>query len=205
MPVPAIIPLSLLEAMRNLDTPVDDGLEELAEELVTKRLGLSLTVAAQIERYRESADRQERVDDDEVVAIFRLVGRRQDADLVYADAGRRTARYAARHLSRPRRGVLRVAPAGVRRRLGLRAASQVADRLLHATLRPHGAAARVEMRESLATRAESAGTGCLFYASAFAELLRVLSGFEGAMVHEGCRSRGDSSCRWSAVPAEGYT
>ena len=28
--VHAIIPLSLLEAIRNLDTPVEDGLEELA-------------------------------------------------------------------------------------------------------------------------------------------------------------------------------
>jgi hypothetical protein len=28
--VPALIPLSLLEAIRNLDTPVEDGLDELA-------------------------------------------------------------------------------------------------------------------------------------------------------------------------------
>ena len=53
--VPALIPLSLLEAMRNLDTPVEDGLEELAEEIVVRRLGLSPTVAAQIQRYRQAA------------------------------------------------------------------------------------------------------------------------------------------------------
>ena len=41
LPVHAIIPLSLLEALRNLDTPVEDGLEELAGEIVSKRLGLS--------------------------------------------------------------------------------------------------------------------------------------------------------------------
>jgi hypothetical protein len=201
---PAIIPLSLLEAMRNLDTPVEDGLDELAEELVSKRLGLSLTVAAQIERYREAARREGRIGDEEVVAVFRLVSRRADSDLVYSDAGRRTARYAARRVSGTRRALLRLAPAGLKRRFGLRAAASVADRLLHASLRPHGAAARVEMRESLATRAEAAGSGCLFYGAAFAELLRILSGFEGAMVHEGCKGRGDSTCRWSATAAEGY-
>lgn len=201
---PAIIPLSLLEAMRNLDTPVEDGLDDLAEELVTKRLGLSSTVAAQIERYRRAAQREERVDGDEVVAVFRLVSRRADADLVYADAGRRTARYAAREVPALRRGVVRIAPAGLRRRLGMAAAARVAGRLLNATLRPHGDLARVEMRESLATRADAAGHGCRYYGAAFAELLRVLSGFEGAMVHEGCQGRGDSTCRWSASRAEGY-
>ncbi|MCL4865983.1 MAG: hypothetical protein KJZ47_08830 [Gemmatimonadales bacterium] len=201
---PAIIPLSLLEAMRNLDTPVEDGLDDLAEELVTKRLGLSSTVAAQIERYRRAAQREERIPGDEVVAVFRLVSRRADADLVYADAGRRTARYAARGVPALRRFLVRLAPKGLRRRLGVASAARVAGRLLNATLRPHGELARVEMRESLATRAAAAGQGCRFYGAAFAELLRVLSGFEGAMVHEGCQARGDSTCRWSASPAEGY-
>lgn len=201
---PAIIPLSLLEAMRNLDTPVDDGLDELADELVTKRLGLSLTVAAQIERYRESARREGRVAGEEVVAVFRLVSRRADADLVYADAGRRAARYAAREESGVRRRLLRLAPRSLRRRLGIGVAARSADRHFRATLRTHADSARVEMRESLATRAQAAGTGCLFYSAAFAELLRVLAGFEGAMVHEGCQGRGDSTCQWAAVAAEGY-
>ena len=52
--VPALIPLSLLQALRNLDAPLDDGLEELASEMVAKRFGLSETVAAQIERYEEA-------------------------------------------------------------------------------------------------------------------------------------------------------
>ncbi|HVL16596.1 MAG TPA: hypothetical protein VM387_01310, partial [Gemmatimonadales bacterium] len=65
--VPALIPLSLLEAIRNLDTPVEDGLEELAEEMVVRRLGLSPTVAAQIQRYRTAAERDGSVELDEAV------------------------------------------------------------------------------------------------------------------------------------------
>ncbi|MEO7987146.1 MAG: hypothetical protein ABI766_11475, partial [Gemmatimonadales bacterium] len=85
--VPALIPLSLLEAIRNLDTPVEDGLEELAEEIVVRRLGLSPTVAAQIQRYRQVADKDGGIDLAEVVSVLRLVGRRPDAPLVFADAG----------------------------------------------------------------------------------------------------------------------
>ena len=90
--VHAVIPLCLLEAMRNLDTPIDDGLAELAQEMVSKRLGLSTTVAAQIERYREAAERDDSIALDEAVSVFRLVSRRSDAQLVFADAGRRAAR-----------------------------------------------------------------------------------------------------------------
>lgn len=203
--VPAIIPLSLFEAMRNLDTPVEDGLDEIADEIVIKRLGLSTTVATQIERYRAASRRDEPIDGAEVVAVFRLVNRRADAGLVYADAGRRTARYAAREISGVRRGLMQISPPGLRRRLGISAACWAAEHVLQATLHPHGEdGARVELRESLAVHAEATGTGCLFYSAAFAELLRVLSGFEGAMVHEGCLGRGDASCRWSSAAAEGY-
>ena len=79
MPVPALIPLSLLEAVQNIDTPPDDGLGALAEELAAKRLGLSHTVAAQVGRYREQVSAGGEVSEDEATAVFRLVGRRPDA------------------------------------------------------------------------------------------------------------------------------
>src|SRR2546427_8027282 len=49
--VHSIVPLAVLEAVRNLDTPVEDGLSEFAEELLSKRLGLSDTVAMQLREY----------------------------------------------------------------------------------------------------------------------------------------------------------
>ena len=62
----------------------------------------------------------------------------------------------------------------------------------------------VRLPESLATHAGFPGTGCYFYSAVFAELLRVASGFEGAMVHEKCRGRGDDHCFWRAAEAGGY-
>ena len=48
------------------------------------------------------------------------------------------------------------------------------------------------------------GAACAFYGSAYGELLRCLSGFEGAMLHEHCRSRGEEACIWHTAAAEVY-
>jgi hypothetical protein len=202
--VPAIIPLSLLEAIRNLDTPVEDGLEELAEEIVVRRLGLSPTVAAQIQRYRQAADRDVAIDQDEVVSVLRLVGRRPDAPLVFADAGRRAARYAARSGARPARTLARVSPAGVGRRIALRAAARLSRDVFGGDLRAQSQGSEVSMRDPLSILAFPDGAACAFFGSVYGELLRDLTAFEGAMLHEQCRSRGGEACVWRSAAAELY-
>jgi hypothetical protein len=202
--VHSLIPQSLLEAIRNLDTPLDDGLNELAGEMISKRLGLSTTVAQQIERYRESALGNGMVPVDEVIQIFRLIGRRPDAALVYADAGRRAARYAARTARLPSRLLLRATPRPLRRKLGVRAAARLSRRVLGLELELATPRPQVRLLESMATQAGFPGTGCYFYSAILAELLRMTSGFEGAMVHERCRGRGDAECSWRAADAGGY-
>ncbi len=82
--VHSIVPLAVLEAVRNLDTPVEDGLSEFAEELLSKRLGLSATVAMQLREYEGKVRRDAPADQSHVEALLRLVGRRPDADLVGA-------------------------------------------------------------------------------------------------------------------------
>jgi hypothetical protein len=204
LPVHAIIPLSLLEALRNLDTPVEDGLEELAGEIVAKRLGLSSTVAAQIARYQDAAQRGRRVAADEAIAVFRLAGRRPDAALVFADAGRRAARYAKRSSALPARTLVRVAPGGVGRAVGGRLAAAAARRVLNADLHFGRGGATAHVASPLSILAMPDGGACSFYGAAFVELLRVLTGFEGAMAHDRCRGRGDDSCHWKATPVAGY-
>lgn len=201
---PAILPLALLEAVQNIDTPPDDGLGALEHELAAKRLGLSPTVAAQVARYRERADAGGDLPEDEALAVFRLVGRRVDAALVYADAGRRAARYAARRLGIVSRVLRRVVPGRLGVRLGLRASARLARRWLLIDLTSEGGVARAEVADSLGLRGREDGLGCQFYSAALAELLRHVVGFEGAMVHESCRGRGDRSCRWLAASGEGY-
>jgi len=74
-----------------------------------------------------------------------------------------------------------------------------------ATLAIRGRSAEAVIADPLSLRALPDGQACSFYGAALAEALRVLTGFEGAMVHTRCRGRGDDTCRWQAAAAEGYS
>ena len=202
--VPALIPLSLLEAIRNLDTPVEDGLDELAEEIVARRLGLSPTVAAQIQRYRQSAAKGGAVDQDETISVFRLVARRPDAPLVYADAGRRAARYAARSRGRSSQTLSRMSPEPLARRLGLRSMARLVATVFNGEVQESGGAVEVRMQAPLSITALPKGEACAFYGAAYQELLRTLTGFEGALLHPVCCSQGQDRCQWRTAVAEVY-
>jgi hypothetical protein len=200
--VPALIPLSLLEAVQNIDTPPDDGLGALADELAAKRLGLSPTVAAQVARYRVQVKSGGGVGEEEAVAVFRLVGRRPDAPLVYADAGRRAARSAARQLGLMRRASIAVMPGRAGVALALGATSRLSGRWLLAELAAAEGGLRCAMADSLGLRAREDGAGCQFYTAAFAELLRQVGGLEWGVTHESCIGRGDRQCTWRAQRTE---
>jgi hypothetical protein len=202
--VHAIIPLSLLEAIRNLDTPVEDGLEELAGEMVSKRLGLSPTVAAQITRYQETARKDGQVSLDEAISVFRLVDRRPDAALVFADGGRRAARHALRAGRFPGKSPVMANPGFVARTMGLRRASGAARRIFGGDLKVKGPVAAAEVSSQLSGVVAQNGKGCGFFGAAFGELLRFQIGFEGVMIHERCRTRGDTVCQWRGTHTGGY-
>jgi hypothetical protein len=196
--VHSILPLAVLEAVRNLDTPVEDGLAEFADELLVKRFGLSSTVAMQLAQYEALVRRDGRVDPAHVEALLRLVGRRPDADLVFADAGRRAARRAVRRLFAPSRLAARMAPAS----LGYPVARRAARAVLGGDLRREHQVPVARVSEALAVNATPDGAACGLYGAAFAELLRLLVGFEGAMLHTTCRAAGAAQCEWRAAPPD---
>lgn len=196
--VHSIVPLAVLEAVQNLDTPVEDGLHEFADHLLVKRLGLSSTVRVQLEQYEALARRGGRVDEAHVEALLRLVGRRPDADLVFAEAGRRAARRATATLWLPSRAGARMAP----RALGMIAARRAARRVLSGDLRREAHLPVARVVDDLALRATPDGAACGFYGAAFTEMLRLLAGYEGALLHTECRARGAGRCEWRAAPPD---
>lgn len=198
--IPALIPLALLEAIRGLDTPVNDGLDVIDTDLASKRLGLSPTVAAQIQRYEERSERSERVPEDEALSVFRLVARRPDAALAFADAGRRSARAAVG----TRGGLARGSRGVVGRRLARRAARTIARETLGVALEFPGELPAADATGALTVRACSDGAACEFLSAALAELLRLTVGFEGVMRHTSCQGRGESSCHWAGIEGEDY-
>ena len=75
---------------------------------------------------------------------------------------------------------------------------------LGAQLRMNGAVAEASVTSPLSAVVAESGKGCAFYGAAFGELLRYQIGFEGAMIHERCRSLGDTVCQWRGTHIGGY-
>ena len=195
-PVDARLPLSLLEAVRAIDTPDSDLDAELVHELRNKRFGLSETVNAQIRRYGESVRRQQRVPYEEVLALSRLVGRRPDADLVFRDAGRRLARSAAQTLSATMRKAGTTLPALIGRPVALRQLRRLCKQFLDGKLQRQGSAIVLEVAAPVSADAAPRSAGCGMYEAALRESLLTLVGSDGLVEHVACRLRGDSSCQW---------
>ena len=199
----SILPLSVLEAMRVLDSPSDEEVAEYVDELLKKRLGLSGTVAAQIGRYEQVVRKGGSVPHAELEQILRLAGRRTDAALVFAEAGRKAARRALRRLPGSARWSARYLPGPLRRAIGFRAARGAAGDVLDVRLARAQGVVTARLDHRVAVQATEDGAACAFYASALAELLRQLVEFEGGMTHIRCRARGDERCEWRAgSPAE---
>lgn len=195
--VHALVPWALLETIRQLDTPPDDGMDEFHPELAGKRLGISPTVAAQIHRLQEQAERGGRVPVDEAAALFRLVCRRGDAERVFAEAGRWAAEWTARRAGVGRRAVRTILPGALGRFYGYRTARRQLKRYFGLV------AVRDEQRSVLVTHpgglpATATGDACTFFGTAVAALLERCADFKGTLIHARCLARGDDACVWRA-------
>ncbi|MBL0170158.1 MAG: hypothetical protein IPP90_05395 [Gemmatimonadaceae bacterium] len=197
-PLDARLPLSLLEAVKAIDTPEAELDAELVHELRNKRFGLSETVLSQIRRYQDAVRRQQRVPFDEVLALTRLIGRRPDADLAFREAGRRWARAAISTIGATSRSAATSLPSLIGRPIALRQLRRLARRFMDATLVRQGSSLLLEVGSPVSVDAGPGGAGCGLYEAAFRESLHVLADADGAVEHVMCRARGDARCQWRA-------
>jgi len=197
----AVIPFSVLEAVRAADVESIAAEYGDPEELSTIRLGRSPTITAQIAKYRSLARRGARVDPHEVGGIIKLIGRRRDADLVMAEAGRRAGEYAAEwFVARPWRMLLRMTPGALKKRLGTSIVRRTALAVFEVNLDEDETASWHDTG-SLTVAAGDAKP-CDVLRAATAELLRQLTSFDGALFHIACRKQGDDGCVWSTNPTD---
>lgn len=198
--VNALLPLSLLEAVRSVDAPEGDLEAEFVPELRNKRLGLSETVYAQIQRYTEAVKRSQRTAQDEAAALAKLIGRRPDAEDVFRAAGRFLAREAYLTVPAPTRSMLHALPSLIARPLALAQAKRIADRFMNGRVRRVGSYLMLQVPASVTLDSAPRAAGCAYYESTLRELLRLLgvSGGGGAVEHVRCAGRGEGSCEWRA-------
>lgn len=197
--VDALLPLSFLEAVRDVDSPVEDFEAELVGELRNKRLGLSDTVYMQIRRFNEAVKRGQRASADEAVGLARLLGRRPDAEAVFRVAGRHLAGEAYRTtISGFSRGMMHILPSFVARPIALRHARRVARRYLRGGISRVGAHVYLEVPASITQDTAPRSVGCTYYEACLKELLRLLVNSVGAVEHVRCATRGEGACAWRA-------
>ena len=195
--VDALLPLSLLEAVRDVDTPGDLD-SEFVDELRNKRLGLSDTVYLQIKRYADAVRKRQRTAQDESVALAKLIGRRPDAEAVFRAAGRYLARESYGTINPFARKVLRLLPSVVARPLALRRARAIAGRYANGTVRRVGGYVLLDVPRSVTLNTAPASIGCSYYEAMLRELLRLLIGGVGSVDHIRCAGRGEGTCEWRA-------
>lgn len=199
--VDPLLPLSFLEAVRDVDTPEGSGDADDTEyvaELRNKRFGLSDTVYAQIRRYTEAVRRNQRAPHAEVVAFTRLIGRRPDADEVFRAAGRHIAREAYLTISPVTRRMLRLLPTLVARPTALKQLRRIAHRYLGGSVRRVGTTVVLDVPESVTLDSAPRNAGCVYYEAALRELVQLLVAGGGAVEHVNCAGRGERSCQWRA-------
>jgi predicted hydrocarbon binding protein len=196
--VDALLPLSFLEAVRNVDTPVEDFEAELVGDLRNKRLGLSDTVYMQIKRFTDAVKRNQRTSHDEAVGLARLIGRRGDAEAVFRAAGRFLAREAYGTLSPVLRRVLLVLPSLLTRPIALRHTRRLALRYFSGRVSRVGSSIYLEVPESVTQDTAPRSVGCAYYEAGLKELLRLMVNSAGAVEHVRCASRGEGTCQWRA-------
>lgn len=196
--VDSLLPLSFLEAVRYVDTPVEDFEAELVSDLRNKRLGLSDTVYNQIKRFTDSVKRGERTASDEAVGLAKLLGRRADAEAVFRSAGRHLAGEAYRTLGAIRRRIMLILPTVFARPLALASTRRLSKRYFAGRISRVGAFVYLEVDHPVSLDAAPRSIGCTYYEAGLKELLRLMVNSVGAVDHVRCQSRGEGSCQWRA-------
>jgi predicted hydrocarbon binding protein len=195
--IDARLPLALLQAVQQQDTPPELMPDEHPHSFFPHRLGLSGVVEDQIRQFRRLARQRRRVAETEVVALLELIARRSDAGAVFTAAGRELA------------GQFFSGPTGLLRRIARRLPLRLRERAAHRTLRTaHGTyliaaekAVEIKPLEIRATDALTARVGdysaaCKLYGSLAASLLELSGLGRTTVAHTQCQRRGDAACVW---------
>lgn len=196
--VDPLLPLSFLEAVRNVDTPVEDFEAELVSDLRNKRLGLSDTIYNQIKRFADAVKRGQRTSHDEATGLAKLLGRRPDAEAVFRAAGRHLAAESYRTINAASRRFMLVMPSLLSRPIALRSTRRLARRYLSGRISRVGAMIYLEVPNPVTLDAAPRSTGCTYYEAGLKELLRLMVNSGGAVEHVRCASRGEGMCQWRA-------
>ena len=190
----ALLPLALLETVREQDRPGEVLEDEDISVSLPRRLGLTGVVSSQIRRY-EKAGSNGRVPAAEVAGLMQLVLRRPDAGSILREAGRRIAhRQLGDTLPRTAR-VLRRWDRMVF--IPLRRAAKRLLRGIVGNVRTTISGRPLVVRMSRSPLGAAGSDACDLYTGAIAELVRMYSDRPHTVTHVQCTARGGAQCEWT--------
>ena len=191
------VALTLLEVIRHQDLPTEVLEAEDPSITMPRRLGLSEVVERQIWRYREEVKRKERISDDELRDLLRLVVRRPDSEDVFFQSGSILA--GDDRSPRWRRGLPRPLGYGLARRQTRRGLVKLFGRRIGG----FGAGPfLLEACAHLLIDSDSGGDACYLLTGFAQATVQRCCGRSVRLAHTLCEGRGDPLCRWTVLAEE---
>lgn len=189
--VAAQVALSLLEALRSVDSPGEKLENEVVARTIPRRLGLSEVVERQIELYRDHARKGRKLSDEELAGFTRLVNKRPDAAKVFCEMGVKLAEghMPGRKWWLPRvlrfRMVRRATQRTLRKLFGQRVGGFVSGTF------------SLEVSVSPFVQMDPSGDACELVTGFCEHAVRKGVGGDLKVVKHSCETRGDRVCKWS--------
>lgn len=195
--VDARLPLALLRALKQQDTPPELLPEEDAGSFFPTRLGLSGVIEIQIRQFRRLARARRRIELAQLESLLTLISRRPDAGEVLTAAGRELATYHFSGLFGSIRRLLRRFPRPLQRRAARRAIQSAQDDfLIAADSSVQASPLELHAVEPLTARVGEYGAACKLYESMVGELVDRIGLGPARVTHTECHRYGHERCVW---------
>lgn len=192
-----MVALRLLEAMRDMDLPLELLEDEDPTQTIPRRFGLSDVVDRQIRTYKEDIRKRVRLTDEEMEGLFRLVIRRPDSPAVFHRVGKLLA-----ERQRPSRWT-RILPRPIRFALARSRTRKLLKRLFGRSIGGFGKGPfSVEGRSLVFVEVDPGGDACELLSGFAQEVLEQVVGGTARVRHTLCQGRRDELCRWEGEIVE---
>ncbi len=198
-----MVPLALLEALRDHDLPSEVLEDENFQASLPRRFGLSDVVFTQIRRLEDDVRKGNGVTLSEARDLMRLVLRRPDAPAVLREAGSAIARRDFERRRRP--AARRVKGHGLPRAVVYFSVRRAAKRLMtrlfgRGSLSWIGRPLHARIRHPFMDGDTEAGTPCVMFSAMLEELLLRYTHRKARVAHSHCIARGADACEWELEP-----
>lgn len=195
--IDARLPLALLCAIKQQDTPPQLMPDENPRAFFPTRLGLSGVIDEQIRQFKWLVRRGRRVDPQQVEALLELVARRDDASDIFTNAG---GQLAASHFSGivgSLRRLKRRLPRPLRWRAAVRALRSTHGSFLIASdLSVQSDPLAIRATDALTARVGGYTGACKLYGSMATSLMEMLRLGPVQVTHSECQRHGAEQCVW---------